>query len=107
MLVPIMILAIPIFDTAFAIVRRLVSGKSPFEADRLHLHHRIMDKGFSNNQTTFLMYGVTIVFSIIAIISTQIDERSVIVLFVATVLLFITFLWKFGLIKIRQKQSGD
>lgn len=107
MLVPIMILAIPIFDTCFAIIRRLLVGKSPFEADRLHLHHRLMDKGFSNRKTACIIYGITIVLGIIAILSMQLDDRSVLIIFIATVLAFILFLWKLGLIKITRKQSGN
>lgn len=105
MLVPIIILAIPIFDTAFAIIRRLIAGKSPFEADRLHLHHRILDKGLSNNQTTFMIYGITIILSIIAVISMNLDGRSILLIFIATALAFLIFLWKFGLIKVNKKPS--
>lgn len=107
MLVPIMILAIPIFDTGFAIVRRLIAGKSPFEADRLHLHHRIMDKGLSHKQTTLVIYGATLALSIIAVLSMQMESRVVPFVFIATVIVFVLVLWKMGLIKITRKQSGN
>ena len=107
MLVPIMILAIPIFDTAFAIIRRLLAGKSPFEADRLHLHHRILEKGLSHRQTTCVIYGVTILLSFIAIFSMKMDEKIVPFVFMGTILVFIIFLWKLGLIKIQHKQPKE
>ena len=103
MLVPIMILAIPIFDMVFAIVRRLLSGKSPFEADHLHLHHRIMDKGLSDKQTSFAIYGATTVFGIIAVCSMALNDWRIVVVFLATAALFFFFLWKLGLVKITRK----
>ena len=47
--VPIIILGVPIFDTAFAILRRLINGKSIVEADKGHLHHRFLNLGFLKN----------------------------------------------------------
>jgi UDP-GlcNAc:undecaprenyl-phosphate/decaprenyl-phosphate GlcNAc-1-phosphate transferase len=104
MLVPIIILAVPIFDTAFAILRRLLSGKSPFEADRLHLHHRILGMGYTNRQTTLAIYAVTIVLSAIAILSSNIDTKYIPFILIATVIIFAVFLWRVGIIKINFKK---
>lgn len=98
MLVPIMILAIPIFDTGFAIVRRLLSGKSPFEADKLHLHHRLLDKGLSVKQTTLAIYGATLFFSIIAICFMKLNDISIVIIFLITAGSFLFVLWKLGLV---------
>jgi len=103
MLVPIMVLAIPIFDTGFAIVRRLLAGKSPFAADKLHLHHRLIDKGLSNRQTTYVIYGVTLFFSIIAICFMKLNDISIVIIFLATALAFLFVLWKLGLVKQQAK----
>ena len=54
-LVPVVVLALPIFDTAFAIIRRLLTGKSPMQADRGHLHHRLVDSGLSQKQTVLTL----------------------------------------------------
>lgn len=105
MLVPVMILAVPIFDTGFAIIRRLLAGKSPFEADRMHLHHRIIDKGLSHKQTACAIYGVTIILSVVAVLSMKIDSAIIPYIFIATVILFIIFLWKMGLIKVITKKN--
>jgi len=107
MLVPIMVLAIPIFDTCFAIGRRLIAGRSPFTADRLHLHHRILDRGLSNSQTTFLIYGATIVLGAVAIISMGLDDRSVIFLFLAAAVAFVIFLWRIGIIHFKHLKKTD
>ena len=71
LIAPILILGLPIFDTAFAIIRRLVKGKSikaVFQADRGHLHHRLMDKGFTQKQSVTILYGLSATLGMSAII---------------------------------------
>ena len=71
LIAPILILGLPIFDTAFAIVRRIVKGKSikaVFQADRGHLHHRLMDKGFTQKQAVTILYGLSATLGMSAII---------------------------------------
>lgn len=102
MLIPILILAIPIFDTTFAIVRRLLSGKSPFQPDSLHLHHRIMNRGYSHKQTTFIIYGVNIILGIVAILSTQMTNGQALYTFCAVVVTLVLSAWIMGLIKVER-----
>lgn len=65
--VPLLVLGLPIFDTAFAILRRVFNGKSIMEADRGHLHHRLMDMGFSQRQTVVALYIVSAFLGICAV----------------------------------------
>ena len=65
---PIIILALPIFDTLFTMGRRILSGKSIMQADRGHLHHRLMDVGFTHRQSVLLLYGITAVLGMFAVI---------------------------------------
>lgn len=65
--VPLLVLGLPIFDTAFAILRRVSNGKSIMEADRGHLHHRLMDMGFSQRQTVVALYIVSAFLGICAV----------------------------------------
>lgn len=68
---PLIALGLPIFDTAWAIIRRLIKGKSIkaiFKADKGHLHHRIVAKGFSQKQAVLILYGISATFGIFAII---------------------------------------
>ncbi|NLY08303.1 MAG: undecaprenyl/decaprenyl-phosphate alpha-N-acetylglucosaminyl 1-phosphate transferase [Tissierellia bacterium] len=60
--VPIIILGVPIFDTFFAIVRRTMQGKSFAEADKNHLHHRLLGKGLTQKKTVLVLYGITAIF---------------------------------------------
>ena len=53
-------LSLPILDTAFSIVRRLLQRRSPFSPDRAHLHHRLIDRGMDQPRAVFVMYVVTL-----------------------------------------------
>lgn len=57
-IIPLSIFALPIFDTLFAIIRRVIHGKSPFEPDRGHLHHRLIDMGLNQKQSVALLYSI-------------------------------------------------
>jgi UDP-GlcNAc:undecaprenyl-phosphate/decaprenyl-phosphate GlcNAc-1-phosphate transferase len=58
--VALLVLAVPIIDAFWIIVRRLVQGRSPFSPDRGHLHHRLLDVGLSHRQTVLLIYAICI-----------------------------------------------
>jgi UDP-GlcNAc:undecaprenyl-phosphate GlcNAc-1-phosphate transferase len=64
LLLPFTILAIPLLDFAMAIIRRLRAGRSPFSADREHIHHRIMRMGLTQQRTTVVLYLWTAMFAI-------------------------------------------
>lgn len=66
--VPLLVLGIPIFDTAFAIIRRIAKGQSPMTPDRGHLHHRLMDAGFSHRTTVVILYGLSAVLAVSGIV---------------------------------------
>ncbi len=57
--VPFLILGIPIFDICFAIIRRLAKHQNPMKADRGHIHHRLIDMGFSQKQAVAITYMLT------------------------------------------------
>ncbi len=57
-LLPIAILIVPLLDFALAVLRRLRAGKSPFSADRLHLHHRLLDMGHSHLHAVLIFYSL-------------------------------------------------
>lgn len=57
-LLPLMLLGMPILDTISVMLGRIANGKSPFVADKNHLHHRFMKLGLSHSETVFLMYSL-------------------------------------------------
>ena len=65
--VPILVLAVPLLDTVLSPVRRVLTGKPPFQADRDHLHHRLISLGLSETRVVALTYAVTAICGGIAI----------------------------------------
>jgi UDP-GlcNAc:undecaprenyl-phosphate GlcNAc-1-phosphate transferase len=57
---PLLLLGLPILDTLTAIVRRVLSGRSPFASDRDHLHHRLLDLGFAHHEAVALIYCIQV-----------------------------------------------
>ena len=67
-IVPILALALPLFDTLFAIVRRLIHGQNPMTPDRGHLHHRLIDHGLSQKQTVAVLYSLSAMLGLTAVV---------------------------------------
>lgn len=66
--VPFFVFALPLIDTAFAFIRRILTGKSPFSPDRGHMHHRLIDKGFDQRHAVLMLYAVSGVSGVAAIL---------------------------------------
>jgi len=66
LMIPITVLAIPIYDTILAIIRRFVSNKHIFKPDRQHIHYRLLDMGVTHRHVVMLLYFIGIYFGIIA-----------------------------------------
>lgn len=77
---PILILSVPIFDTTFAIFRRLLNGQSISAADKGHLHHRLLNRGYSQKKSVLILYGISAVFGIFAILVSQANSRQAVYL---------------------------
>ncbi len=67
-LVPFMALALPLADTTFAFFRRILHGQSPFHADKGHFHHRLLAMGMNQKQVVALLYAVSAVLGLIAVL---------------------------------------
>ena len=97
-IVPLIIFALPLFDTLFAILRRVFSGKSPFAADRGHIHHRLIDMGFAQKDSVKLLYAISGILGLVAIFctdymfSSQRVVKSVGIAFIAVFLFAVNYL---------------
>lgn len=80
LVIPLVILAIPIADTLYAIVRRKVNKQPISTADKHHIHHRLMALGFNHKQSVKLLYLIAIVFSIVALIFPIANTTGIILL---------------------------
>jgi UDP-GlcNAc:undecaprenyl-phosphate GlcNAc-1-phosphate transferase len=63
LLLPFSVLAIPLLDLVLAIIRRLRAGRSPFAADKEHLHHKLLSMGNSHRRTSAILYSWTAMFA--------------------------------------------
>ena len=88
--VPVTILGIPILDTLFAIIRRILKGQPPFQADKQHLHHQLLGMNFSQTATVLIIYAINILFAAAAIFYSLIDPNVGKVLFT---IIFILVFW--------------
>ena len=75
--IPLMILAVPILDTLFAIIRRLIKHQSISTPDKQHLHHQLLKMKFSHRNTVLIIYAITALFSIASILYTLHDNSDV------------------------------
>ncbi|MBV9926092.1 MAG: undecaprenyl/decaprenyl-phosphate alpha-N-acetylglucosaminyl 1-phosphate transferase [Acidobacteria bacterium] len=69
--IPIMAFALPVIDTGFAMTRRFISGKPLFEGDREHIHHKLLERGWSQRRVAFVLYGVCAFFGLLALLFTS------------------------------------
>lgn len=81
--IPLLVLGLPLFDTLFAIIRRILTGKSIAEADRGHLHHRLIDMGLSQRQSVVIMYTASGALGLCAIVLADRGALSAIILLIA------------------------
>ena len=83
--VPFLILGLPIFDTVFAILRRVLSGKNPMAADRGHVHHRLIDMGFNQKQSVAILYAMSALLGLSAVVLTTSGEIKAMLLVLAVI----------------------
>ncbi|HWI55195.1 MAG TPA: MraY family glycosyltransferase [Desulfobacteria bacterium] len=88
--VPVLIFGIPIFDTLFAILRRYINNKPIFQADKEHLHHRLLALGLSHRQTVLVIYAVSCFLGVSAVFLTFLTTAQAFAVFVGiSVLVFV------------------
>ena len=81
--VPFLILGLPIFDTAFAFIRRIAHGQSPMHADRSHIHHRLIDMGLNQKQAVATLYVISAILGLSAVVLTTSGEQKAMLMFAA------------------------
>ncbi|MCL2748075.1 MAG: undecaprenyl/decaprenyl-phosphate alpha-N-acetylglucosaminyl 1-phosphate transferase [Oscillospiraceae bacterium] len=101
--VPLLILALPIFDTISSIIRRLLRGKSPMSPDRGHVHHRLIDMGFSQKQSVVILYALSSVLAFAAVVLSTAIELKGIIFIIAVIVAIAISVRLFG----RKKPPGN
>lgn len=95
---PVIILGVPVFDTTFAMMRRAIAGKGIMEADKGHLHHRLLRLGLSQRETVGVLYLISGIFGLLANIVSRLEAKEALVaclLIVAAVFLLATLFGMF------------
>ena len=89
-LVPVFAMGLPIIDTAFAMIRRFSNGKSVIEADNGHLHHKLIEKGYSQKQAVLTLYSLSAVLGIGAVAIIEVRQRTL--YFLVFMVFIVTFM---------------
>jgi UDP-GlcNAc:undecaprenyl-phosphate GlcNAc-1-phosphate transferase len=82
-LVPVLALAVPILDISFAFTRRILRGQNPMTPDRGHFHHRLLDMGMSQKQAVSILYTISIILGVSAVVLATTGELKILFLVAA------------------------
>lgn len=104
LIIPILLLAIPIMDTLFAIIRRKLKGQKIDHADREHLHHQLLKK-FDKKETLLVIYAINIMFSATTIVYTLGNKEELIACYFVLILIVLFIIFKTDIIFERNKSK--
>jgi UDP-GlcNAc:undecaprenyl-phosphate GlcNAc-1-phosphate transferase len=96
LIVPVVALGVPIFDTIFAVIRRHRESAPIFKPDRKHLHHQFIDLGLTQKQTVFILYIISSFLGLSAVFLTYVEDT-----YALLILIFLGTLFSFGTKRIK------
>ena len=103
--VPFLMLGLPIFDVCFAVVRRVSHGQSPMQPDRGHVHHRLIDMGFSQKQAVGVLYVISAILGLSAVVLTA-GGAARAMLFLAAMGVAVAVAWRVFLVGPSEEDKG-
>jgi len=105
--IPVLALGVPVFDTTFAILRRLVNKRPIMEADKGHLHHRLLEHGLTQKQTVLTLYSISIFLGGSAIFISD-TRNSIAYIVISTIgVAIVSGAYLFGLVKRREERKAN
>lgn len=111
LVVPLLILAIPIFDTLLAIFRRLLKGESIGKPDKEHFHHQLLKMKFGTKKTVLIIYFINILFSVVSIFYVIGDNKQAIALYIVLMIMLLFLVLKTDILfqhkKEKRKEKND
>ena len=107
LIIPLLILAIPILDTLFAIIRRLLKGESISTPDKFHIHHQFLNRNFSQRATVLIIYAVNLLFSFASIVYVLKDRILGYIIYGVLLIIVITFVVKTNVVFDHQNNKKD
>ena len=103
LIVPILALGLPILDTTFAIIRRYRGGVPIFKPDKGHLHHRLLDLGFTQRQAVLLMYVISALLGLSAVALTEVSSQFAILIVCVVVFVVLFSAKKIGIFHLKEQ----
>ena len=107
LIVPLSIIAIPILDTLFAIIRRMIKGQPIFQADKDHLHHQFLKMNFSQRKTVLIIYFIDALFSLVSIFYALQNSIAAMIIYCVLMVLVFWFVLHTSIISERLKNKVD
>ena len=98
LLIPLLIFAIPILDTIFAIIRRILKGEKISKPDKEHLHHQLLNKNLSHRTTVLTIYLIDILFAVASIIYVLHDQKIGYIIYTILTIIVIILITKTNII---------
>jgi UDP-GlcNAc:undecaprenyl-phosphate GlcNAc-1-phosphate transferase len=105
-LIPCIALGLPIMDTLLAIGRRAIRGRPLFQADREHIHHKLMARGLTHRQAVLVLYGFCILLGAAALILTYTNSGQTALLLVVLAVVAFIFLRSLGYVRLDQMPAA-
>jgi UDP-GlcNAc:undecaprenyl-phosphate GlcNAc-1-phosphate transferase len=96
LLIPLVALGVPIFDTLISPLRRFMLGQSLFKPDKGHVHHRLIEKGLSARRSVLIIYGITICLCFLSIFLVNFRNEQAGLILIVLVSISIVFIQKIG-----------
>lgn len=106
LVIPIVILAIPIFDTALSIFRRIIKGENIGTPDKEHFHHQLLKLKFSNRISIVIIYSISIVFSVVSILYVIGNTTEAIVIYLVLMMLLLFVILKTDILYDHHKKDN-
>jgi len=100
LVIPILALGVPIFDTLFAIIRRHQNGKPIFKADKGHIHHRLLKLGLTHKQAVIVVYLISLSLGLIAIAINGASEVQALFILITIITILLSGSYKLGIINL-------
>lgn len=107
LIIPIVILAIPIFDTVLAICRRLLKGEKIMAPDKEHFHHQLLKMKFSVPTTVLIIYGIDILFASVSILYAIDDAKAALCVYIILMILLFILVVKTDILFAHEKKDKE
>ena len=99
LIIPMLILAIPILDTLFAIIRRALKGEKVYVGDTYHVHHQLLNRNFSQRTTVLIIYGINLLFAFASIVYiVDVENKFSYYVYGLLALIVFLFIWNTNII---------